>query len=516
MKISLSKRIERTPTSSINVKKLALAERKSVPQKKFTVLSQNGTAQKVNLAKKRNVVAERKEQFVPRKLNLAVNPKNKYSYKLGKGITSVAKKPFEAAKGRVLHEDKDQNTGVEGAKMGLRAVDKAASNARHIKNAVKRTREIHSRVKRTSKATNRSLKTAKRTSSTTMRSLKTTAKATARTAKATAKASANAAKAGAKAAKIAIKATVQAAKAVASAVKQLVSLIAETAPYSLIVIAAIVVVLIIAIIVSMVSGQMAQQVEGAGGWAITDSANTPEKIYKEIDKHIKDGAKIMDNKVQKPLKSKVDKFCENDSTKPHKIIEYKSHDHQVTYFPANGNNSIVNQYIDKFDDNFDTEFYSNLLTILFVLMTREKQNADGMPDSTIYDLDMKKSDIEQLIGEVDQNSCKYGETYVYKSTTEVHGCTCPGANCERKTISGCRCCSRVITREDGTSYTSYYCGGHPYCPGNHTKLIITQYTIEQYRKSTIKEIYKLTENENTRFEATKTFIQGMIDSYGGG
>lgn len=545
-KVSLSKKLNHSPRekNSISVDKSAaetrntlsarvnLAKRAKLGNKKYTVLNSNGMASKAILSKTRNTVAERKQRIIPRNLKLAKKPQIHRTYKsnvarldktnakssVASGVASavggIAAKPIVALKDRAIRADKENgDTGIEGAKMGLRGVDKALGEARKIKTSVNRAREIHSRIIRAKKSTKRSLKTAKQTT----RGLKTTANAAKNAnniAKATAKAAktaAKAAKAGAKAAKAGAKVAAKVIKATVQVVKQVVSLIAETAPYSLIVIAIIVVLIVLYLLITMLTSSISGSVTGAGGWAITESTATPEDIYKEVEKLMKDAGKVLDNNVQKPLKREVDNACKSDTTKPRLIIQYKSNSHDVTYFPAYDHNTIIDSYIDAFDDRFDTEFYSNFLAVEFVLMTRDKQKADGVPDNTIYDFDLKKSDIEELIGKINTNSCKYGETYVFKKTETIHDCTCPDANCERKTIPSCRCCSGT----NSLGHTYYYCGGHPYCPNNHDKLVVSLYTIEEYHNSDVQTIYKFTDNEMARFRSTKTFIQGLIDSYGG-
>lgn len=458
---------------------VSLAKRAKLENKKYTVLNSSGMASKTALSKSHNTAAERKQRVIPRNLKLAKKPQIHHTYKskaarLGKTnaknsagsvagsvaastIGGIAAKPIGALKDRAIRADKENgDIGAEGAKMGLRGVDKTIGEARKIKTSVNRAREIHSRIVRAKKSTKRSLKTAKTT-----RGLKTTANAAKNAnniAKATAKAAkagAKAAKAGAKAAKAGAKAAAKAVKATVQLVKQTVSLIAETSPYSLIAIAVILVLVILYLLISMLTSSISGSVTGAGGWAITESTATPEDIYKGIEEFMDDASKVLNNNVQKPLKREVDKACQSDTQKPRLIIQYKSNSHNVTYFPAYGHNTIIDGYIDAFDDKFDTEFYSNYLAVLFVLMTRDKQKADGTTDAVIYDFDFKKSDFEELIGTINTNSCKYGETYVFKKTETIHGCTCPGANCERKTIPGCRCCSGT----NSLGHTYHYCGG---------------------------------------------------------
>ncbi len=115
------------------------------------------------------------------------------------------------------------------------------------------------------------------------------------------------------------------------------------------------------------------------------------------------------------------------------------------------------------------------------------------------------------MNDVNKNSCKYGSTYVYKTTEEIPNCTCPGEDCRTKTIPGCRC--DYWTDDDGRKH--YYCGGHPYCPSDHTKLQVKLYTVQEYYETDLATIYNFSANERARFESTKEFIQALIDDYGG-
>lgn len=532
-KVSLSKTIDRSSSVRKNSANLILSERKNTPPKRYSVINnRTGAANKVNLSKQKTSDSPLKS--VPRKLKLAKKPEIHRAYKssgkvkggIGKTIASsaagIVTKPAAAVKDRALRADKENgDTGIEGTKMGLRGVDKAVGEARKIKSAVKRTRELHKRINRLQQHNSgRSIKTARTTSKAAARGLKTTtkaAKATAKTVKTTAKAAratAKAAKTAAKAAKTGAKLAVKAVKATAELVKQLATLIAETAPYSLIVIAVIIVLIAVILIVMLITGAVGGSVAGGGGWAITESTSTPEDIYKEVEKFIDAASKVMDKNVQKSLEKEVDSWCKADTKDPRRLIQYISNTRNVTYYPANGHNTTIDSYIEAFDDKFDTEFYSNFLAVLFVLMTRDMQKTDGVTDETIYDFDFTKSDFEELIGELNKNSCKYGETYCYKTTQVVSGCTCPGQNCKTKTIPGCKCKSGTRVDDEGKTHTYYYCGGHPYCPSNHDKLVVTLYTIEEYHHSDVQTIYKFTDNENARYEAAKAFIQGLIDSYG--
>ena len=413
-------------------------------------------------------------------------------------VGKVVTKPAAIAGNKLMSQRADfsksgSDTGTETIKLGLQSADYVRRGARGIKAAVKAPRKIYKGVKRTVNAGKRTVKTARNA---------------AKAAKATAKATVKTTRAAAKGIKLAVKAAVQVAKAAVQLAHKIISLIAETAPWSLIIIGVIILLILLMFIISSIINAVEGSVTGIGGWTISDSTpNTPEDIYNNLEKYLKNAEKTLEDKVQKPLKNEVEVFCENDTEKPRKIIEYKSDSRNVTLFPANGNDSIICSYIDA----FDIEFYPDFLATLFVLMTRDRQNAEGTSDTEIYDFDFKQKDFEDFIGDIDTNICKYGSTYVYKTTEEIPNCTCPGENCRTKTISGCRCA--YWTDEDGKKH--YYCGGHPYCPSDHTKLQVKLYTVQEYYETDLATIYDFSDNEKARFESTKEFIQALIDDYGG-
>lgn len=523
----------------ISKKTLQAADRGKLSPKKYTVLSNNGTAPKAELKKSKprslqKSVSKSSRHINLRKLRLAKKPPHKtFKFHNGKAeghkaeiaagvagaVGSLAAKPVGELKDRALRADNENgNTGVEGLKLGLRGVDKTVGEARKLKKTVKRTkdgvRKIQKLVKRTGKSAKRTLKTGRNTAKAAKRSIKAAAR--------TAKNAGRIAKATVRAAKVGIKIAVKVAKAAAQLIKQIVSFIIETAPWSLIVIAVIIVLILIFMLVSSLISSIQGSVTGAGAWAFDDSTATPEQAYENFKVYIDGSDKCIDNRVQNPLKGIVDSFCESDIEKPRLIIQYiENNSRNVTFFPAYGNNSVIDNYIDEFDDAFDTKFYSKFLAALFVLMTRDKQKAEGVSDIEIFDFAFKTSDFEEFIGKVngiedEENSCKYGETYIYKETEILHNQACPGEDCELKYYTedepGEPCAS---TKDEETGETIYYCEGHPYCPKNHDKLIVRLYTIEEFHKSDIETIYHFTENEKIRYEATQAFMQGLIDSYGG-
>lgn len=435
--------------------------------------------------------------------------------------SNIASKPKEFLKSNFIAQaEKANDSGLQTAKLGVEMYDygrqgvKTAANT-GIKTA-KKTAKLSKRVYRklhkpTASELRRKLKTRARINNHNLaaeadflakRAIK---KGAAKAGKAAGEAMKSAAKASAKAAQAS-------AKAIAGAAAKISSLIASTMPYSLIILAAVLIILIIALIVGSAMTSAGGTVAGGGAWLVNDSKmQTPEEIYKDYQKFIEEAKKVMDKNVQKSLEKEVDSWCKSDTKDPRRLIQYVSNTRNVTYYPANGHSTTIDSYIEAFDDKFDTEFYSNFLAVLFVLMTRDMQKTDRVTDETIYDFDFSKSDFEELIGELNKNSCKYGETYCYKTTQVVSGCTCPGQNCKTKTIPGCKCKSGTRVDDEGKPHTYYYCGGHPYCPSNHDKLVVTLYTIEDYHHSDVKTIYKFTDNENARFEAAKAIIQEMLD-----
>lgn len=441
--------------------------------------------------------------------------------------------PAIAVKNRAIRKDENGDTGIESAKLGLRGADKIAGgvhktvkNIKHTKNTVTK---IHKRIKRSQQVAKRTVKTGKSVAKITGRTTKSAVKSAriaARTAKFTAKAAA-------KAAKIIAKAAVKVVKAVAQAVQKIVSLIVETAPWSLIVIAAIIILILLFMLISSAISSINGSVQGVGTWAFQDDTATPEEAYEELEKYIDKSKDVMKDDVQDKLKDEVDEFCQGDTAaklKNRRIIEYSDVKQSVLYFPAKGNEITIDSYIDKFDDDFDTEFYSKFLAALFVLMTRDKQNADGVSDDEIYDFSFKKSDFKELINTVNQNFCQYGDTYVYKTTEVLTGQACPGEDCDIKYCTDVNSCpnptvnTTPVTDENGDpvlddngepkTTESKSCPGHPFCPHLHTKLIVKLYTIEQLKQLDIADIYNFTENEKARYEGAQKFIQGLIDSYG--
>lgn len=350
--------------------------------------------------------------------------------------------------------------------------------------------------RRLKKAVRRQVNKFKRDIKTTQKVVKNAAKAAAKAAKATA----NAAK---KTAEIAAKA----GKAVVQAVARVIGFIVQTMPWSLIIIGILALVLIIVFAFMGMLGSAGGSVTGAGGWAIDDSNSMDENaIYENFKKFRAQSKEVCDSSVKNNLHNEVDSFCVTST--PARIISYYDSSVSVTYYPAtSGKASVKTNVTNYLNSTMTPEKYSEFLAALFVLETREKQQAEGVNDATIYDFDFTKADFEEFIGSVDSNSCRYGSTFIIKTTTETTGEKCPGENCKTKTIPGCKCCSST---DPDTGRVTEYCGGHPYCPSNHTKLTVTIKTVEDYYNKPISEIYGFTENEKARYEATSAFIAALL------
>lgn len=432
-----------------------------------------------------------------------------------KKVYRIAQKPVEVLKQEFYSKSDKNETGVEAAKLGLKTYDYAErgvktaveTGVKTVKKGTRLTKRVYHKLhKITSAELKRTLR--KRVF---RNKLKTQVnymakQAVRKGAKAAGKATANAAKKAAQAAYRAAQAT---AKAIASAVSKIVGLIVQTMPWSLIVIGAILLILIIALMFGSLLGGASGSVAGGGAWLVDDnSSQTPEEIYEGYKKFIEQAKEVMQTQAKDALKDKVSAFCNSDTTAPRKIIQYIDKDHNILRFPASGADSTINPIIEQ----FGTEDYADYMSLLFVLMTREKQQADGVPDDTIYDFDFKKEDFEEFMKTVNENSCRWGDTFVIKTAVETSPEYCPGQNCKTKTKPGCKCAS--YTDEEGKVHE--YCKGHPYCPKNHTKLTVKLYTVKDYYGKEYPEIYNFTENEKKRYEASKAIIQGMIDYWEGG
>ncbi len=426
----------------------------------------------------------------------------------GKAV-NLAKKPLSVIKGEFYKQaDKSGDDEVKSVKLGMQISE---NGTRAVKTAVRTGVKT---VKQGSKITKRVYHKLHKTTSAELRrsirkrvirnKLKTQVnymakQAVKKGAKAAGKAAVNAAK---KTAQAAFKAAKAAAKAIASAVAKVAALIAETMPWSLIVIAAIVLIVLIALMFgSLVSGA-GGSVAGGGAWLVDDDKNqTPEEIYEGYKEFIEQAKDVMETQAKDALQSEVSSFCSSDTADPRKIIEYHDKNNTRTFYPAAGADATINALIEQ----FGTDDYADYMSLLFVLMTREKQQADGVSDDEIYDFDFKKEDFEEFMKSVNENSCRWGDTFVIKTAVETSPHACP-YNCHRETRSGCHCCSST---DPETGEVTHYCGGH--CPVDHTKMTVRLYTVKDYYGKDYPEIYNFTDNEKTRYEASKAIIQGLLE-----
>lgn len=502
-----------TPSAAAHWKNRLKNKRlKPAPRKKYKVLNY-GVVSKETLTKRKSRVIN---NIIPRK---SKNLKPKKLVPMGisgtKKVYRIAQKPVEVLKQEFYSKSDQNETGIEAAKLGLKTYDYAErgvktaveTGAKTVKKGTRLTKRVYHKLHKTTSAElKRTLR--KRVFRNKLKSqVNYMAKQAVRKgAKAAGKATANAAK---KAAQSAYKAAQAAAKAIASAVSKIVGLIVETMPWSLIVIGAILLILIIALMFGSLLGGASGSVAGGGAWLVDDnSSQTPEEIYEGYKKFVEQAKEVMETQAKDALKDKVSAFCSSDTTAPRKIIQYIDKDHNILRYPASGADSTINPIIEQ----FGTDDYADYMSLLFVLMTREKQQADGVPDDTIYDFDFKKEDFEEFMKTVNENSCRWGDTFVIKTAVETSPEYCPGQNCKTKTKPGCKCAS--YTDEEGKVHE--YCKGHPYCPKSHTKLTVKLYTVKDYYGKEYPEIYNFTEDEKKRYEASKAIIQGMIDYWEGG
>lgn len=432
-----------------------------------------------------------------------------------KKVYRIAKKPVEMLKQEFYSKSDKNETGTEAAKLGLKTYDYAErrvktaveTGVKTVKKGTRLTKRVYHKLHKTTSAElKRTLRKRVFRNKLKMQVNYKAKQAVRKGAKAAGKATANAAR---KAAQAAYRAAQAAARAIASAVSKIVGLIVETMPWSLIIIGAILIILIIALMFGSFLGGASGSVAGGGAWLVDDnSSQTPEEIYEGYKKFVEQAKEVMETQAKEALKTQVTSFCDSDTTAPRKIIQYIDKDNNILRYPASGADSTINPLI----DSFGTEDYADYMSLLFVLMTREKQQADGVTDDMIYDFDFKKEDFEEFMKTVNENSCRWGDTFVIKTAVETSPEYCPGQSCKRKTKPGCKCSS--YTDEDGKVH--HYCGGHPYCPKNHTKLTVKLYTVKDYYNKEYPEIYNFTDNEKTRYEASKAIIQGMIDYWEGG
>lgn len=427
-----------------------------------------------------------------------------------KEAAAAVGKPVSLAKDKILSQKADINksgdTGTEAMKLGFQNVGYVDRGVRAVKDTAENTVDT---VKNVRKLYNRFHRTVTNNAKTSLKTAKASAKA--------ARAAARAARVTAKVAAEIAKAIAKAAKAVVKAAQKLIELIAETAPYSLIILGAIVVLLLLYVLISTIAGGIGGTITGGAGWMIDDTeSNSPSDIYDNYKRFIDEAETVIDNKIE-GMKNIVSGFCEpiTDPDTPKRIIAYDG----STYYPADYKDRIINPKLSQFKDNhFDDEEYAKMMATLFVLMTREKQQAEGKTENEIYDFDFTAEDFEEFIGDIAQtgtgstsgsgNTSKWGPTYIYKEIVTESPVPCPGENCKTKTIPGCKCgCTKD---EDGTKH--YYCkGDHPYCPINHTKKTVKLSTAEEYYNKTIEDLYNFTDTEKVRYGIAEEMIKLLLE-----
>ncbi len=428
-----------------------------------------------------------------------------------KKAVEIGKKPLSVVKGEFYKQaDKSGDDGVKAVKLGMQISENGSralkttvrTGVKTVKQGSKITKRVYRKLhKPTSAELRRKLR--KKVNHNLVAEAKYLAKRAVKNgAKTAGKAAVNAAK---KMAQAAFKAAQAAAKAVVSAVTKVAALIAETMPWSLIVIGAIVLIVLIALMFGSLVSSAGGSVAGGGAWLVDDNKNqTPEEIYEGYKEFVEQAKNVMETQAKDALKSTVAGFCNSDTADPRKIIEYRDKNNSRTFYPAAGADGAINALIEQ----FGTDDYADYMSLLFVLMTREKQQADGVSDEEIYDFDFKKEDFEEFMKTVNENSCRFGDTFVIKTAVETSPHSCPGGNCKRRTYAGCKCCSST---DPETGKVTEYCGGHPYCPVNHTKMTVKLYTVKDYYNMDYPEIYSFTENEKTRYEASKAIIAGLLE-----
>lgn len=419
-----------------------------------------------------------------------------------KKVYRIAKKPVELLKREFYAKTDKEETGTSAVKLGVQTYDYAGRTVKTaaemgiktVKNGTRLTKQVTRKIHKTTGLKKTLRKRVFRNK------LKTQVNHMAK----------QAVRKGAKAAgKAAANVASKTAKAIVNAVSKVVSLIVETMPWSLIIIGVVLLVLLIVLMFGSLLGGASGSVAGGGAWLVDDNiTQTPEEIYESYQKFVEQTNDVMKTQTKDALKDEVSSFCASDTRDPRKIIQYIDKNNNRTLYPAKGADSTISPIIDQ----FTADDYADYMSLLFVLMTREKQQADGVTDDTIYDFDFKKEDFEEFMKTVNENSCRWGDTFVIKTAVETSAEYCPGQNCKTKTKPGCKCDS--YTDEEGKVHE--YCKGHPYCPQNHTKLTVKLYTVKDYYGKDYPEIYNFTENEKTRYEASKIIIQEIIDYWEGG
>lgn len=407
---------------------------------------------------------------------------------VGNAAKFAISKPTDMLGNKLLSQRADRKTsgdmGAQTVKLGLQTADYARRGVRGVKSLAKAPKKIFNGAKRTVKATTRTVKTTVKAARATARAAKTTIKVTAKM----------------------VKAVVQTAVKV---VTKVVSIIVETAPWSLIIIGAILLILLVVWGITLIVESIGGSAKSVAGWAIpSDSSITSfdgRDVYENIVNLSEDLEDVYDD-VKLSLKNAVNGMSNYD------YLGYYDDTHSIySVYPAYSKKAEINGYIDNQDINT-----VDILAALFVLMTRDKQkeNATGSDiydDTEAFDIKFSKDDFKEFVGNVNNNSNKYGDAIVYKTTEIIGNLKCPGQNCTTLYCSSVSSCPSPVVIQTGPNSTSSYCPGHgTYCPGHHRQL-----TIKLQNVNDIPSTYNFTQNEKGRYEACKAFINAMLDMYGG-
>lgn len=387
------------------------------------------------------------------------------------------------------------STSGKALKKSVKGVRKTAKGITKVVDP-KQRRALKKSVKHQVRQINKSVRNISRTTS---KVAKNTAKAT----KAATKAATQAAKATAKAAQVTVKATV-------SAISKVVSFIASTSPWSLIIIGVILLLILVVMMITSLTSNAGGTLDGGAAWVMGDESQTtskPEDVYENYKGYKDDIDTIIKNAVIESLKDSVTGFCADNPT-PKKIISYKSKTiSSGRLYPAYHKDTTINGYIDRF--KIEDEDYIEMLSTLFVLMTREKQQTENVGENEIFEFIFKTEDISEFIGSVNNNTSRWGDTFFIKTDKNESPVSCPGENCKIKYKSD-RCASYT----DADGHKHYYCKGHPYCPINHTEKKVSLYKVTDYYDKSIEEIYHFSETEKARYNLSKTIISMLIEEYG--
>lgn len=514
---TLTKRKERVIYNQQPTKKLRKIKPQKITKSRLKLLKAINKQQKKAFRKKAELITIAMGGVVPAKTDFSKYGKFASSVKTA---ANIATKPEELMKKCLTAQtDNSDDIGVQASNLSIQTYDhgtrgiKSAVNSgiKTAKKGAKLTKQVYRKIhKPTSAELRRKLR--KRVNHNIVAEAKYLAKRAVK--RGTAKAGKVAAKAATKAAKATAKATakaVQAAvKATTSAVSKIASLIAQTAPWSLIIIAALALIIAIILLIESLFTSAGGTLVGGAGWVMGDESKpTPsaKDAYNNYKEYMDDIDNILENEIIQTLKNSVTGFCADDPT-PKKIISYKSKAiSSGRLYPAYKQDRTINGYIDKFE--LKDEDYVEMLSALFVLMTREKQQAENVGENEIFEFIFKTEDISEFIGSVNDNTSRWGDTFFIKTDVNESPVSCPGEDCKIK-YKDDDCAS--YTDDDG--HKQYYCKGHPYCPVNHTEKKVSLYKVTDYYNKTVEEIYNFSEAEKTRYNLSKTIISMLIEEYG--